>query len=159
VVNSRYGCEKKKTAKVGDVAKRLTSLESQPAFIGGGNLTSMMILNTGGFIADGKQHVEFWKPPRTIRIKSSRVWIGVELGKKCDVLGYIIRNSDYSYVNPWGWDHYADPSSPHFSDKSFGNDYMEVTKDDSLQLIYQCVPAVPNDSQFRAHVAMWIWYL
>jgi hypothetical protein len=150
--------KKKKTAKVGDVAKRVTSPESQPRPTSG-NLTSMMILNTGGFIADGKQHVEFWKPPRTIRIKSSRVWIGVELGKKCDVLGYIIRNSDYAYINPWGWDHYADPSSPHFSDKSFGNDYMEITKEDSLQLIYQCVPAVPNDSQFRAHVAMWIWYL
>jgi hypothetical protein len=66
--------KKKKTAKLG---KRVTTLESQPAPTSG-NLTSMMILNTGGFIADGKQHVEFWKPPRTIRIKSSRVWIGVE---------------------------------------------------------------------------------
>jgi hypothetical protein len=120
-------------------------------------LTSKAIFNTGPFVVDGVQHSAVWTEPegRTIHIRKSLVWIGLDLDAQADLYAQLMRTRDGAVINPFCWDRYANPSAPHQHMNDFhGDDYMELTATDSITLYYYAA----SGKACHAHAAAWIWY-
>ena len=112
---------------------------------------------TGPYQCDNQIVTATWTnsgPP--IKIKSTTLWMGANLGNKADIWANIVIPSRSALLSTVGWDHYANPTSLHQWTENFSPDWVTLGTGESLQIKTACNGFVSKAHQ--AHISVLFKY-
>lgn len=145
----------------GETAQRIIQVVSPipPPTADAQDIKSVEVFNTGPYLADGVRRTQQWRntTSRPVRILSTYLWTGVNMGGKMDTHVEVRRDRDGTYLNLLAWDHYADPVAPnHGRMMTYAPGHLLLEPDETITIAYFSNPAGPA---VPAHHVCTIWFV
>jgi hypothetical protein len=144
-------------AGAADYADGFPRLSRAPKIRGDGTLQSLVLLDTGPYLANNNVHELMWtnSTGRPLAIHKVYVWTGVDRGALADVHIEARRASDDSYLAILQWDHYAEPTLPQHGQQFDYASPMVIDPGDKITIKHFAHGFAPG---WHAHHLLIIWF-